>query len=68
MKNCLEGGPGAPQAAKYLVYRLPAESSLIGIECMLYHPLCAMVKHPFLGVICLEEFAKGGRNVCAAIP
>lgn len=44
VKNCLEGGSGATQqAAKYLVYRLPAESSLIGVEC----------------VICLEEFAKG---------
>ncbi|KAJ3937313.1 MAG: hypothetical protein NXY57DRAFT_883847 [Lentinula lateritia] len=44
VKSCLEGGSGATQqAAKYLVYRLPAESTLIGVEC----------------VICLEEFAKG---------
>ena len=44
MKNCLEGGTGQPpQTAKYLVYKLPAESSLIGTEC----------------VICLEEFVKG---------
>lgn len=44
VKNCLDGGPGTtPQAAKYLVYKLPAESALIGVEC----------------VICLEEFAKG---------
>lgn len=44
MKHCLEGGTGTPpQAAKYLVYKLPAESSLIGTEC----------------VICLEEFTKG---------
>lgn len=41
VKNCLEGGSGAtPQAAKYLVYKLPTESTLIGVEC----------------VICLEEF------------
>lgn len=44
VKTCLDGGPGTtPQAAKYLVYKLPAESALIGLEC----------------VICLEEFAKG---------
>ncbi|KAF8897415.1 hypothetical protein BD779DRAFT_1432389, partial [Infundibulicybe gibba] len=44
VKSCLDGGSGAtPQAAKYLVYRLPAESVLIGVEC----------------VICLEEFSKG---------
>jgi hypothetical protein len=43
VKNCLDGGSGTPQAAKYLVYKLPAESALVGIEC----------------VICLEEFAKG---------
>ncbi|KAI0082564.1 FYVE-domain-containing protein [Panus rudis PR-1116 ss-1] len=44
VKNCLEGGSGTtPQSAKYLVYRLPAESALIGTEC----------------VICLEEFVKG---------
>ncbi|KAG2013500.1 ankyrin repeat domain-containing protein 50 [Coprinopsis cinerea AmutBmut pab1-1] len=45
VKNCLEGGGQGPssQAAKYLVYRLPAESTLLGVEC----------------VICLEEFVKG---------
>ncbi|KAJ8464010.1 hypothetical protein ONZ51_g9875 [Trametes cubensis] len=44
VKNCLEGGSGkVPQSAKYLVYKLPAESALIGTEC----------------VICLEEFVKG---------
>ncbi|CAA7259898.1 unnamed protein product [Cyclocybe aegerita] len=43
VRSCLEGGSGAPQAAKYLVYRLPAESALLGVEC----------------VICLEEFVKG---------
>ncbi|KAH7916333.1 hypothetical protein BJ138DRAFT_996133 [Hygrophoropsis aurantiaca] len=44
VKNCLEGGAGAtPQAAKYLVYKLPAESALLGVEC----------------VICLEEFVTG---------
>ncbi|KAJ7228783.1 FYVE-domain-containing protein, partial [Mycena pura] len=44
VRMCLEGGSGATsQAPKYLVYRLPAESTLIGVEC----------------VICLEEFAKG---------
>jgi len=44
VKNCLEGGAGSSsQTAKYLVYKLPGESSLVGIEC----------------VICLEEFQKG---------
>jgi len=44
VRNCLDGGVGAvQQPAKYLVYRLPAESLLIGLEC----------------VICLEEFVKG---------
>ncbi|THV08681.1 FYVE-domain-containing protein [Dendrothele bispora CBS 962.96] len=44
VKNCLEGGTGStPQSAKYLVYKLPNESALIGVEC----------------VICLEEFTKG---------
>ncbi|TFK55808.1 hypothetical protein OE88DRAFT_1652296 [Heliocybe sulcata] len=34
VKLCLEGGAGAsPPTAKYLVYRLPAESALIGVEC-----------------------------------
>ncbi|KZP12103.1 hypothetical protein FIBSPDRAFT_870598 [Athelia psychrophila] len=48
VKNCLEGGggtPNTPQAAKYLVYKLPAESTLVGVEC----------------VICLEEFMKGSQ-------
>ncbi|KAF9534176.1 hypothetical protein CPB83DRAFT_756370, partial [Crepidotus variabilis] len=43
VRGCLEGSSGTPQSAKYLVYRLPAESALLGAEC----------------VICLEEFAKG---------
>ncbi|KDQ20611.1 hypothetical protein BOTBODRAFT_100253, partial [Botryobasidium botryosum FD-172 SS1] len=46
IRACLEGnslGPGIQQAGKYLVYRLPGESTLVGVEC----------------VICLEEFTKG---------
>ncbi|KAG9104717.1 hypothetical protein FRC06_011611 [Ceratobasidium sp. 370] len=43
VRVCLEGGAGASnQSARYLVYKLPAESALIGTEC----------------VICLEEFLK----------
>ncbi|KAF8314700.1 hypothetical protein DL93DRAFT_2097093 [Clavulina sp. PMI_390] len=44
VRDCLDGGsgPGASQAAKYIVYKLPVESVLIGTEC----------------VICLEEFEK----------
>jgi hypothetical protein len=61
VKSCLDGpsgGPGFSQAGRYLVYKLPAESALIGIEC-------TSVKKPFIlllmvciGVICLEEFTK----------
>ena len=56
VKNCLEGGSGSvPQAAKYLVYKLPAESTLVGVEC----------------VICLEEFVQGPLSfvhICNAPP
>ncbi|KAI9428375.1 hypothetical protein H4582DRAFT_753307 [Lactarius indigo] len=44
VRGCLDGGKGqSPPTAKYLVYRLPGESTLVGIEC----------------VICLEEFVEG---------
>ncbi|KAF8138606.1 FYVE-domain-containing protein [Boletus edulis] len=44
VKGCLDGGTRtAPQTVKYLVYELPAESALVGVEC----------------VICLEEFTQG---------
>lgn len=34
VKGCLDGGSSsAPQAVKYLVYELPAESALVGVEC-----------------------------------
>lgn len=34
VKICLEGDAGTtPQAAKYLVYKLPGESALLGVEC-----------------------------------
>ena len=34
VRNCLEGGGDAStQSAKYLVYKLPEESALIGTEC-----------------------------------
>ncbi|KAF9646781.1 FYVE-domain-containing protein [Thelephora ganbajun] len=43
VKHCLEGGTGtSPQSAKYLVYRLPGESTLVGVECELicvYSPM-----------------------------
>ena len=40
MKNCLEGGTGTvPQTAKYLVYKLPEESALIGTECKFHRDL-----------------------------
>lgn len=34
VKACLDGGTGkSPQTSKYLVYKLPGESALIGTEC-----------------------------------
>lgn len=37
VKSCLEGGVGTvSQPARYLVYRLPGESLLIGTECMIF--------------------------------
>lgn len=34
VKECLEGGPGtSTQSARYLVYKLPKESPLVGVEC-----------------------------------
>jgi hypothetical protein len=43
VKQCLDGGAGAsPQSAKYLVYKLPGESSLVGVECKLVHIHSAM--------------------------
>jgi hypothetical protein len=49
----------APQAAKYLVYKLPAESVLVGIECSFHSSSQSVANCSVLGVICLEEFAKG---------
>ncbi|KAG2158794.1 FYVE-domain-containing protein, partial [Suillus bovinus] len=44
VRICLEGdAETTPQSAKYLVYKLPGESALLGVEC----------------VICLEEFTEG---------
>lgn len=61
VRNCLEGGTGtSPQTAKYLVYKLPEESTLIGTECesIVRRPSHDLLNH-CEGVICLEEFAAG---------
>lgn len=61
VRNCLEGGSGSsPQTARYLVYKLPEESALIGTECA-YDLLeaCNPTQISIPGVICLEEFTKG---------
>ncbi|KAJ7638693.1 FYVE-domain-containing protein [Roridomyces roridus] len=64
VRTCLEGGTGPAsqgpnRTPKYLVYRLPPESSLVNVECA--SPF--LCEHPgpirYTGVICLEEFAKG---------
>lgn len=37
VRQCLEGGPGQDlPTSRYLVYRLPAESALLGVECKLF--------------------------------
>ncbi|KAJ7276280.1 hypothetical protein B0H12DRAFT_12281 [Mycena haematopus] len=61
VRTCLEGGSGpASTAPKYLVYRLPAESTLIGVECTFFaRPEHAVNVSTTTGVICLEEFTKG---------
>lgn len=60
VKSCLEGGTGStPQAAKYLVYRLPAESALIDVECRSCSPRRVSFLIQVPGVICLEEFVQG---------
>jgi hypothetical protein len=33
IRQCLDGDSATPQVTKYLVYKLSAESALIGIEC-----------------------------------
>jgi hypothetical protein len=44
VRQCLEGGTGtSPQSAKYLVYKLPGESTLVGVECELIRAYNAMV-------------------------
>lgn len=62
VKECLEGGGGAStQSARYLVYRLPGESPLIGVECELIYVCSRRSADVGLstGVICLEEFKEG---------
>ena len=59
VKSCLDGGTrSAPQTVKYLVYELPAESALVGVECESF-ATDAFFHSCYLGVICLEEFTKG---------
>lgn len=49
-----------PQTAKYLVYKLPAESALIGVECTFgFFTTAEDRSHFTAGAICLEEFVKG---------
>lgn len=62
VKQCLEGGAGTlTQSARYLVYRLPQESTLIGVECEPIYVFnwCSADGASFIGVICLEEFKEG---------
>lgn len=62
VKLCLEGGAGtSTQSARYLVYMLPEESALIGVECELIYVRvrCSVDGSLSTGVICLEEFKEG---------
>ncbi len=65
VKACLEGGVGSvQQPARYLVYKLPAESLLVGTECesLRTHAFINCTRYLVVfcaGVICLEEFMKG---------
>lgn len=70
VRACLEGGTGtSPQSAKYLVYTLPEESALIGTECTLEPVVSSSLTDAIpIGVICLEEFAKGRFFVCWSLP
>lgn len=46
VKSCLDGPSGGiSQAGKYLVYKLPAESALIGVECAHIPPLTRRTYH-----------------------
>ncbi|KAK0230505.1 hypothetical protein IW262DRAFT_1444924 [Armillaria fumosa] len=60
VKNCLEGGSGTtPQTAKYLVYSLPAESTLIGVECSMVARLsCLCSFHN----TCLSSWLQRGKS------
>lgn len=57
VRACLEGGSGTaqsgpPQPAKYLVYRLPAESALLGVECaLIFSPMECSVTEFYLQVL-----------------
>lgn len=63
VRACLEGGSGTPQAAKYLVYNLPAGSALLGEECTARFSHGLLPANIPLGVICLEEFIKGNESL-----
>jgi hypothetical protein len=64
VRTCLEGGAGASsQSARYLVYKLPVESALIGTECEWACTGTGMGLTVSAGVICLEEFLKGAYRV-----
>lgn len=44
VRQCLEGGPGQDlPTSRYLVYRLPAESALLGVECKLFYLLMVYI-------------------------
>ncbi|EJU06536.1 ankyrin [Dacryopinax primogenitus] len=60
VKNCLEGNSsgGVQNSARYLVYRLPADSSLIGSECELLFTL-SLIGSAVARLSCLCTFHNG---------
>lgn len=70
VKICLEGESGtSPQTTRYLVYKLPGESRLIGTECkhLASVGLTKADDAMAIGVICLEEFTEGIRILVRSI-
>lgn len=59
VKQCLEGGVGtSTQSARYLVYMLPEESALIGVECGL---ICVCGRRSADGALVVHRRHLSGR-------
>jgi hypothetical protein len=64
VRNCLEGGGNSSaQSAKYLVYKLPEESALIGTECEHSH-VASLYRNLITGCRCNLSGRVRQRYVC----